>query len=479
MQRKFITNLALLLFLNLLIKPFWILGIDREVQNLVGAEAFGLYYALFNFSFLINALLDVGITNFNNKNIAQNTHLLTKHFSHIVGLKLVLALVYTGITIICAMIVGYKGGEIKMLLILILNQFLIYFLLYLRSNISGLHLFKTDSLISVLDRSIMIVICGILLWGGVTDEPFQIEWFIYAQTAGYGLTALTAFWVVLSKTESFRLTLNIPFYISILKQSYPFAVLILLMTIYTKSDTIIMERMLPNGAEQTGIFAQAYRILDAANMIGFLFAGLLLPLFARMIKLKETINQLVVLSLSLILSLAIITAAGSFVYRVELMDLLYQNHVFESSRVFGVLMFSFVAISISYIFGTLLTANGSLRQLNYIALFGVILNVGLNFMILPKLLALGAAVSGLITNSLMAVLQIGMAALIFKFRFNNDLIVKIFVFALGCIAIAYFSRSLPFGWFSNFIIMGIACVGWAFIARLLSIKGIYRIVKYD
>ena len=34
MQRKFLTNLILLLFLNLLIKPFWILGIDRAVLEL-------------------------------------------------------------------------------------------------------------------------------------------------------------------------------------------------------------------------------------------------------------------------------------------------------------------------------------------------------------------------------------------------------------------------------------------------------------
>ena len=72
MQRKFITNLALVLALNLLIKPFWILGIDRAVQNAVGTEQYGFYYSIFGFSFLLNILLDLGITNFNNKNISQN-----------------------------------------------------------------------------------------------------------------------------------------------------------------------------------------------------------------------------------------------------------------------------------------------------------------------------------------------------------------------------------------------------------------------
>ena len=64
MQNRFIKNIIFLLFLNLLVKPFWILGIDREVQNLLGDASYGTYQALFNFSYLFYILLDLGITNF-------------------------------------------------------------------------------------------------------------------------------------------------------------------------------------------------------------------------------------------------------------------------------------------------------------------------------------------------------------------------------------------------------------------------------
>ena len=56
MQRKFLTNLGLMLFLNLLIKPVWIFAIDRNVQNVVGAMDYGFYFDLLNFSFLFNIL---------------------------------------------------------------------------------------------------------------------------------------------------------------------------------------------------------------------------------------------------------------------------------------------------------------------------------------------------------------------------------------------------------------------------------------
>jgi hypothetical protein len=80
-KKKFIFDLAILLILNLLIKPFWILAIEPNVQMKVGNVSYGEYFVLFNFSFLINILLDFGLTNFNNKNIAQHSHLLSKHFS--------------------------------------------------------------------------------------------------------------------------------------------------------------------------------------------------------------------------------------------------------------------------------------------------------------------------------------------------------------------------------------------------------------
>ena len=92
MQKKFLKNLAFLIFLNLLVKPFWILGVDREVQNALGPEEYGFYFTILNFSFLFYILLDLGITNFNNRNIAQNNQLLNKHMAGISTLKILLGL---------------------------------------------------------------------------------------------------------------------------------------------------------------------------------------------------------------------------------------------------------------------------------------------------------------------------------------------------------------------------------------------------
>jgi hypothetical protein len=55
---------------------------------------------------------------------------------------------------------------------------------------------------------------------------------------------------------------------------------------------------------------------------------------------------------------------------------------------------------------------------------------------------------------------------------------QIVVFAIGVGAIAFGSSLLPFIWFYNFLIMVVFSSLWAFVARLLSIKSMYHIVKY-
>ncbi|MCK5822705.1 MAG: oligosaccharide flippase family protein [Bacteroidales bacterium] len=478
MKKKFVTNLALLIFLNLLIKPFWVFGIDRTVQNVVGEQQYGLYFALFNFSLILNILLDLGITNYNNRNIAQNNQLLSKHLSNIVVLKFLLGIFYLIISVAIAFLWGYNFEQMKLLFVLAFNQFLLSFILYLRSNISGLHFFKTDSLMSVLDRSLMIIICSVLLWGNVTKTAFKIEWFIYAQTASYITTAIVAFLIVLSKAEFIKFKFNWKFSTIILRQSFPYALLVLLMSFYTRFDGVLLERLLTDGGKQAGIYAQAFRVLDAASMFSLLFAGLLLPMFAKMIKQKQSVNQLTQLSFLLLITPSIIVSISSFFYRNEIINLLYHNHVEISSTIFGVLMFAYVFVSTSYIFGTLLTANGSMKVLNTLAIFGVAINLTLNFILIPKYNALGSAIANLSTQSFIAISQILISKKIFKFKINLKLISTIIIYVAGIFILGQITKDLPYNWIFSFSIMIVLSAIFAFGIKLFNIKDIYKIIKY-
>ncbi len=478
MQKKFVTNLAFLLFLNILIKPFWIFGIDRVVQNTVGAAEYGFYFALFNFSFLLNILLDLGITNFNNRNIAQHNHLLQKHLSGILALRLVLTVAFIVINVIIAWIAGYLKEGAWILLILLVNQVLMSFILYLRSNIAGLHLFRIDSFISVLDRLIMIALCSILLWGGITDKKFQIEWFVWAQTFAYATTALFTFLILASRVKKISLSWDPKFALIILKQSYPYAILILLMTFYYRIDPVLLERLLPDGAEQAGIYAQSFRLIDASNMIAYLFSALLLPMFSQMIKHKKPIEDLVELSFSFIAVPAIMVIACGVFFAQDLMSLQYIAHIEETTEVFQVLINSFLAISSVYIFGTLLTANGNLKVLNMIALSGMLLNIILNLILIPQFKAKGAAIANMSTQYITAGAQILLAHRIFKFHIRWQLAFRYIVFILCTYGLFWFASNFNSYFIWRALFASAASFLLALLFRLIRPLELFKIIKY-
>jgi O-antigen/teichoic acid export membrane protein len=490
MQRKFLTNLGLLLFLNLLIKPVWIFGIDLTVQRAVGVSNYGFYSVVLNLSFLFNILLDLGITNFNNRNIAQNNQLLTKHFPGLLVLKMMLGMVYLVILFAAALVLHYDSDQLKLLAWLAFNQFLLSFILYLRSNISGYLMFRTDSFLSVLDRLLMILICGLLLWGNLSQTPFRIEWFVYSQTAAYLITALTAFLIVVKKANFKKLNWNWPFFLMIIKQSAPFALLVLLMTFYNRLDPVMLESLLPDktGNEQAGIYASGFRLLDAANMFAYLFAVLLVPIFSKMLKEKQHVGQMVKLSATLIISIASIVSIGLLFYSHETISLLYDSHIDESTRVFRLLIPGFIAVATVNIFGTLLTANGNFKYLNIIALLGLIINFALNYMLIPAHQAAGSAIASLVTQFAMAILQIIAVQKVFRFKINYRYLFTFFTFLTGIVIFNYLSRifqidfpflSANYNWLGNFTMVIVVSILFAAMLKLWSIRGFLQIIRQD
>ena len=458
MKKRFITNLALLVFLNLLIKPFWFFGIEVGVQNQVGEEMYGFYFSLFNFAFILNILLDLGINNFNNRAIARDHHLLQDYLAAIIPLKLFLSLIYAGIILIAGKLVGYSPEQFKMLWILVMNQFLASFILYFRTNISGLQYYRTDSLLSVMDRSLMILFTGLLLWGNFTHEPFRIEWFVYAQTASYSLTLITSAVIVRYRAGTFFRRINLRNSLRILKLSYPFALLILLMSLFNRVDSVMLERLLPEiGKEQAGIYAQSFRIFDAASQFSLLFAMLLLPMFSRMISHNENVNELIRIAMPLLMVAGLTATISCNYYKQEVIDLLYVAHSPYSSKIFGILMIGFLFISVSYLYGTLLTANNNLRHLNILAASTVVINISLNLILIPKYQAYGAAISSLISQGYYAIAQVILAVYLIRIPINRDILIRLGGFLVITLFAGYLTLLIP-GWVPGFLILLGSCL---------------------
>ena len=489
MQNRFIKNIIFLLFLNLLVKPFWILGIDREVQNLLGDASYGTYQALFNFSYLFYILLDLGITNFNSRAVAQDPKNLSKHFGGLTEIKLLLGLLYAVVVFVVGYCCGYNEGlKLKLLFWCGLNQILLSFILYLRSNIQGLLLFKQDSILSVFDRVLAIVIMCLVLWSGwFPRERFNAIWYLQAQTIAYICTLVFALIIVLRHTEGISFRINFQFFKEILRQSLPFALLVLLMSVYSRIEPVLLERLLDDRGIQAGIYSRAYRLFDAGNNISNLFAIMLLPMFTATLKNRPDLNNLVKTAFNVIVAMAGIVMIMCIFYSHEIMQLMYNPEEAETeaaylqrigqyAKVFPLLMGSFFCLSTTYVFGTLLTANGSLKQLNLVAASGVVVNILLNLIVIPRFFAVGAACTSLCVQLLTAFAQYLISEKVFKLKLGAKYWIHLLLFLGSIVLCTFLVKMLHINWIYSFIIAFAVNVSLIFFTRLLSLKQILSLV---
>ena len=106
MKTALLRPVLFLIGLNVIIKPIWIVGIDRQVQLLEGPEVYGQYFALFQLSIMFHVLLDAGIQTFLSQRKGQLVDLPKGFIARLGILKIGLSFIYFGISLVAAFILG-------------------------------------------------------------------------------------------------------------------------------------------------------------------------------------------------------------------------------------------------------------------------------------------------------------------------------------------------------------------------------------
>ena len=370
-----------------------------SVQNSLGDALYGKYYGIFGLALLFNILLDFGLNNYTATRVAAEPgHPVP---SGLFRLRMRLALIYVLITMLFGIL---QQMDLRFLTLVVLNQVLAGFTLYYRSILQGRHLFKTDSIASVADRLVAVVLLTWLITGTGLKGEDGLVYFLLAQTAGYTVSLLFSWFYSrnqnhpikqLPPTEGF----------SLLSSMRWFAALSLCMAIFTRLDTQMLRFLSSGGEASVGQYARSFRFLDAALIFSSLISSQLLPLFSRMISRNEATDGLLWLNVRIVLFVALPLLFTGVFFGEPLMQLFYGGQhkagfSAEDITTFAWLMACFLPMALVHVFGTWLTAAGALKRLGLLAMLCVLVNASLNLVLIPQQGASGAAMAGLFTQVL-------------------------------------------------------------------------------
>ncbi len=347
-----------------------------------------------------NFLLDLGITSYFNQHISSGKTLVSGFFSKVIATKIILCLLYSAVILVIGKLSGITDWQLLGLLILL--QILTSFLLLIRAFLTTTQHYRRDAVLSVTDKLLVILIAGaLILWSGLSGG-ITIRLFAMIQVCAVAVAIIIG--LLLSLKDFVRVKLKLRgIGNDILLPSLPFAVNIFFMSLMARGDSFLLERLHPQGATEAGIYASAFRLLDALNMVGFLFAGFLLPYIARHQKDDQNVHSTLLSCRYLLLLYSIMAAAFIIAVPHFVNTTLYHYTNPYNEHVMWFTILSLPALSLVHIYGTALTATGNIRIYLRISLVFAFINFLSNFFFAGRYGAMACAVIACCTQMLFAV----------------------------------------------------------------------------
>lgn len=463
---QFFKGLSWLIILNLLVKPVWLFFIDRQVQLTIGYEEYGKYFAILNLSYVLFFLSDIGISNMLNQRVANH---LPVNIVQLLRIKAVLLLGYFIVFCFIGWLTHISYWEILFLIILI--QMLTSLLIFCRNIVTANQYFATDAWLSVIDKMLMIIFCGSILYSSLFGK-ISLLLFLQIQAACTSLAVAVSFLLILKKkliTGGENQNIE-----RIIKQVLPFALITLLMSVHYRLDGFLLERIHTNGALEAGIYASAYRLLDASNMVGYLASSFLAAFVARNLSQKKTLEDAIFNTRHLLMFCSLGVASFVFVFAPWMEELLYHSNSGYNATVIQLCIASYPAYCLVHVYGSVLTGAAKFKQFITVLILSVVLNIVLNSILIPAQGAVGCCIAALVSQYFCGVATLTVAARTVNISYHGKSILVYLLFATLLTLFFYFGKNV---FINVWLILAIAVfVGLLFLFTQLSVFKKYFIL---
>ena len=192
--------------------------------------------------------------------------------------------------------------------------------------------------------------------------------------------------------------LNIPESLSFIRHGFLFTVLMAANVIYNKIDIIMLEKMI--GSTEVGYYSGATKFIYPFMFISGAFMTAIFPKLAKHSEEKAKFKVIQNLALYYLGGIGIILSTSLYLGADLIFQLFFVDKYDASIPVFKILVWY---LAIVFIYGTIsnsLVAKNRVKFLVYLNLIMIILNVVLNFLLIPDYGAKGAALATIICEIL-------------------------------------------------------------------------------
>ncbi|MFB0534672.1 MAG: flippase [Anaerolineae bacterium] len=370
------------------------------VVRYLGPEQFGLYSYALSFVALFGPLVNLGLDNIVVRNLVRNDASPGEILGTAFTLKLMTALVT--FALVAAVIWQLDSDPLTRVLVLIIAGGLIF------RPLNVIDFWFQSQVLSkyvVWARNTALVICAAIKVGLVLAEMplIAFAWVWLAQSAITGAGLLFMFRLRGPVLASWRPRLKLG--MTLLRDAWPLVLSGLAASIYMKIDQIMLGRMV--GSSAVGIYAAAVRLSELWYFIPMAVAASVFPaiVHSRQSQSEQVYRKRIQTFYDVMAGLGYAVAIPLGLFASPLVTTLFGADYAEAGPILAVHIWAFIFVCLGVARGKWLIAENMTGFSMFTSILGAVVNVGLNYWLMPRYAGLGAAWATLISYAVAAYLS--------------------------------------------------------------------------
>ncbi len=185
----------------------------------------------------------------------------------------------------------------------------------------------------------------------------------------------------------------------LVKESLPLALTSIIWIIHSRTDMVMLSIM--RGDAQVGIYSAAYRLSEPLMLIPYALVISLFPIMSVSFKSsKEKLLKIYQLSVKYILIIMLPITIGTILIADKIILLIYGVEFAGSITALQIIIWALVFTSINIVLFNLLVSINQQKLSTVTLTLGALLNVALNFVLIPMLSYNGAAIATVMTKAI-------------------------------------------------------------------------------
>ncbi len=396
MRKQLLKDSAVYIGGSIIVQILGFIGLIFLMQFLPVSE-YGKYIYIIEFIMIFAFFSDGGFTQHIVKESSQNPEHIQRIYSKAQSAQLLIS----AIMLLLILSISYASNSLQDFYYLsvfgisvVINAYFAPMLaIFVASGRKDLIFYKDVSL-SVL--KLLFMLAGIYY-------KASLEYFIFLGFINCFVLLMLVLYTRYKKefTYLFNVKLDLSGSLTFIRQGFLFTILMAANVIYNKIDIIMLEKM--TGSIEVGYYAGATRFIYPFMFISGSFMTAIFPSLAKHAEDKEKFKSIQYLALYYLGGIGILLSTCLFLGSDIFFELFFNHKYDESIPVFKVLVWY---LAIVFIYGSIsnnLVAKNKVKFLVYLNLIMIVLNVALNFFLIPVYGAKGAAIATIICELLILV----------------------------------------------------------------------------